>query len=65
MVIGKRGQSFDELAMALVREYPRTVHVPIDNDLDPGSFSADGFHPSEEGYVEFGRGVADALLGTA
>lgn len=65
MVIGKRGESFDELAMALVREYPRTVHVPIDGDLDAGAFSADGFHPSEEGYIEFGHGVADALLRTA
>ena len=62
-VMGKRGESFDKLARELVREFPRTVHVPIATELDAASFSADGFHPSEEGYTEFGRGVADALLG--
>lgn len=63
-VIGKRGESFDELAKGLVSQFPRTVHVPIDSNLDAASFSADGFHPSEAGYIEFGRGVADALLGS-
>ncbi len=63
-VMGRRGESFDALAMALVRKFPRTVHVPIDAELAAGSFSADGFHPSEQGYVDFGRGVAEALLAT-
>ena len=63
-VMGKRGESFDELAKALVRKFPRTVHVPIDDDLAAGAFSSDGFHPSEEGYVDFGRGMAGALLAT-
>ena len=61
-VIGRRGEAFDELARALIRGFPNTVHVPIDTDLAAGSFSADGFHPSEQGYVDFGRGVAEALL---
>lgn len=61
-VIGKRGESFDELAKALVGEFPRAVHVPIDIALEPRSFSADGFHPSEYGYIDFGRGMAEALL---
>ena len=61
-VMGKRGESFDRLAKELVRKFQRTIHVPIARELDAASFSADGFHPSEEGYVEFGRGVAEALL---
>ncbi len=63
-VMGKRGESFDELAKGLVRGFPRTVHVPIDVELAAGSFSADGFHPSDQGYVDFGRGMAEALLAT-
>ena len=63
-VIGKRGESFDDLAKALVPEFPRTVHVPIDIELQSKSFCEDGFHPSEKGYVDFGRGMADALLRT-
>ncbi|MBT8080448.1 MAG: SGNH/GDSL hydrolase family protein [Gammaproteobacteria bacterium] len=60
-VMGKRGQAFDKLARDQVHRFPGMVHVPVDFELDPGFFAADGFHPSERGYVEFGRGMAEAL----
>ncbi len=62
-VMGRRGEAFDELGKSVVGEFPRAVHVPVGADLGDELFSGDGFHPSEEGYDEFGRGVAAALLG--
>ena len=59
--MGKRGQTFDKLARDQIHRFPGMVHVPVDFELDPGFFAADGFHPSERGYVEFGRGMAQAL----
>lgn len=62
-VIGKRGEVFDNLAKTLVDEFPGVVHVPVAFEPQPDFFSADGFHPSERGYTEFGQSMAEALLG--
>lgn len=60
---GMRGGVFDEVARQIAAEYPGTSHVPLDFEPDPGQFAPDGYHPSEESYAEFGRQMAEALLG--
>ncbi len=60
---GMRGRSFDDVARKVVDRLPNTVHVPVDFEPDPQKFALDGYHPSEESYAEFGRHMADGLLG--
>lgn len=60
---GMRSRSFDEEVRTLVDTLPGIVHVPLDFDADPEHFAPDGYHPSEESYVDFGRHMADGLLG--
>ena len=57
-----RARVFDEATQQLLENDPRAVHVPIDFETDPEKFSTDGYHPSEESYVEFGQHMAEALL---
>ena len=61
-VFGLRARSFDQVLQDVLRMAPCTVHVPVDFEFRPGAFSEDGFHPSEESYVEFGASMADGLL---
>ena len=61
-LIGRRGESFDKLGRSMADTLDRVVHVPIEFNPGSGRFSADGFHPSEESYIEFGRSMAEALL---
>ena len=61
-VFGLRAQSFDLVMQEVLRTAPATVHVPVDFEFRPGAFSADGFHPSEESYVEFGASMAEGLM---
>lgn len=62
---GMRGRLFDEEVRKVVAGVPNTVHVPLDFEPDPQEFAGDGYHPSEESYVKFGRYMADGLLGIA
>jgi hypothetical protein len=57
-----RAKSFDEAAGDVVSAHRGALHVPIDFEAGPGKFADDGYHPSEESYIEFGRQVADRLL---
>lgn len=61
-VFGLRARAFDEIAMEVVVADQNALHVPLDFDPDPTKFSPDGYHPSEESYVEFGQHMADRLL---
>ncbi len=61
-VIGMRARSFDAATKAVVDEYPASIHVPLDFEPEHHKFAPDGYHPSEESYVEFGWHMADALL---
>lgn len=61
-VIGLRGRTFDQVAREVVSRHDRVVHVPVDVETSPDRFAADGFHPSEESYVDFGIAVADAVI---
>ena len=60
---GMRSRSFDEAVRDVVDGFHRAAHVPLDFEPEPHEFAADGYHPSEESYVKFGRYVADGLLG--
>jgi lysophospholipase L1-like esterase len=62
-VFGSRGRSLDEEARRVVDGLPNAVHVSLDFEPGPHQFAADGYHPSEASYVEFGRHMADGLLG--
>lgn len=59
---GLRGRTFDEAARQVVARLPNAVHVSLDFQPEPHRFAADGYHPSEESYAEFGRHMADGLL---
>ena len=61
-VIGLRGRTFDQAVRDVVARHGRVVHVPIDLKISPEKFAADGFHPSEESYVDFAVAVADAVI---
>jgi lysophospholipase L1-like esterase len=61
-LFGIRGQSFDEVMQEVIAKHSNVIHVPLDFDPTPDKFSADGFHPSEESYREFGRGMGLAML---
>lgn len=60
--LGMRGKILDEVARQVTVRYHNTLHVQLDFEPDPDQFSADGYHPSEESYVEFGRQLAVKLL---
>ncbi len=59
---GMRGSVFDDVARKVVAEYENALHVPVDFEPQPDKFAPDGYHPSEQGYSEFGRHMAEGLL---
>lgn len=59
---GFRARVFDAATRVIVEQRQNVLHVPLDFEPNPDKFSPDGYHPSEESYIEFGRGMADALL---
>lgn len=61
-LFGSRGRQFDRALRDVIAAHPDVVHVPLDFQPTPERFSADGFHPSESGYAEFGIAMANALM---
>ncbi len=61
-LFGMRARLFDETAREVVSEFGKATHLPVDFEPHPERFSPDGYHPSEESYVEFGARMADALV---
>ena len=61
-VLGLRARTLDDIAREVVVADRNALHVPLDFDPDPAKFSPDGYHPSEESYVEFGQHMADRLV---
>ncbi len=59
---GLRARVFDDVARTVAEQHHNTLHVPVDFEPDPEKFAPDGYHPSEESYVEFGRSMAEGLL---
>ncbi len=68
-LFGIRGETFDSVARDEIRRHENAIHVPLDFDPEPHMFSADGFHPSEESYQEFGgmmaQGIAEKFKASA
>lgn len=61
-VIGFRGESLDRETRGLIGAHPRAMHVPIKFKAHADRFCADGFHPSEISYGEFGHAIAVQLV---
>ncbi len=62
MLFGIRGETFDTACGRVVSRHPAAIHVPLDFEPYPEMFSPDGFHPSEEGYQEFGEMMARHIV---
>ena len=61
-VIGFRGESLDRESRKVIRAHPRALHVPVKFETQAQRFCADGFHPSETSYVDFGRAMAAGIV---
>ena len=61
-VAGLRASAFDTAGRDEIAGIPGAAHVPVHFDPSPHMFSADGYHPSEAGYLEFGKVMAEQLL---
>ena len=58
---GQRARSFDHAARDVIAAHDNAIHVPVDFDAAPDKFSADGFHPSESSYGEYGAAMANRI----
>lgn len=61
-LIGLRGETLDAASRALLRDCPGVFHATVAFDMREGSFCADGFHPSESSYVQFGQAMAACIV---
>ncbi len=60
-LFGIRGETFDRVLRQEIARHQNAIHVPLDFEPEPQMFSADGFHPSEESYQEFGEMMASGI----
>ena len=60
-IFGLRGDIFDKASRKAVLRHPFAVYIPLDFDPTPDKFSADGYHPSEKSYREFGLMMATQI----
>ena len=61
-LFGLRAQTFDAIVRQATEDQPGAMHIPVDFDIDPEKFAADGYHPSESGYAELGEAIGERLL---
>lgn len=63
-VLGARSAALERASVSLTKTLKRVVHVPfqIDSDRRDDLFCADGFHPSELGYSEWAKQLAEAFV---
>lgn len=61
-LFGLRGETFDDAAQEIIARHPQAVYVPLRFEPMPEKFAADGYHPSEESYREFGQAMAAGIL---
>lgn len=61
-LVGFRGESLDRISRAVIAAHPQARHVPVVFPAHADRFCADGFHPSEASYVDFGRAMAGGIL---
>ena len=60
-LIGLRGETLDAVSRELLRDRPRVFHASVAFNMREDSFCADGFHPSESSYAEFGQAMAACI----
>lgn len=60
-VFGLRARQFDAVLHERSNAFENVIHIPLEFEANAESFSADGFHPSEESYSEFGRVAAQVI----
>ncbi len=60
-LMGMRGKLLNSVMQEIILNQSRIVFVPVDFDAGPDRFAADGFHPSERSYQDFGQAMAVAL----
>ena len=62
-VLGARSSALERASLELVKKLKRVAYVPflIERENCHELFCADGFHPSELGYSEWARQLAEAL----
>lgn len=61
-IFGLRGRTFDDAAREIIRRHHNVTHAPLDFHPTPEQFSADGYHPSEASYREFGQMMAERII---
>ncbi len=60
--LGMRAKTLSTVLRDVIESHAGVTFVPIAMDFRRERFSEDGFHPSPDGYREFGRAMAAALL---
>ncbi|HET7229768.1 MAG TPA: SGNH/GDSL hydrolase family protein [Longimicrobium sp.] len=61
-IFGARARLLDAALARLPARVPNVAHVPLWVNPAPHLFCADGFHPSEEGYVAIGGRLAEEMV---
>jgi lysophospholipase L1-like esterase len=61
-VMGTRAKLLDAILREVVSELPGASYAPVHFASDPGYVATDGFHPSERGYAEWARNLAEHLV---
>jgi lysophospholipase L1-like esterase len=61
-LIGFRGETLDRVMREVLREQAGVLHAPVVFEIRSDSFCTDGFHPSEQSYVEFGQAMAARIV---
>jgi lysophospholipase L1-like esterase len=61
--LGMRGEILDRTARDEIKRHENAIYMPLGFEVKPESFSADGFHPSEESYRALGEMMARGIAG--
>ncbi len=57
-LLGLRAATLDRAAARTLASLPQVLYLAFEEVPDPGRFSADGYHPSAQGYRELGEALA-------
>ena len=61
-VLGMRARVLDAILAEIVSATRGALYVPMEFDAAPEQFAADGYHPSEQGYAEYGSELASRIV---
>ncbi|MEN3330993.1 MAG: hypothetical protein V7641_358 [Blastocatellia bacterium] len=60
-ILGKRAKLLDKASSHIAGAIPRVIHVSSQFELNRDFFCEDGFHPSESGYAQWGKLLAEVI----